>query len=135
MKSEAIRAGVAGQFHIIGPRHDVTDFLHSCDVFVFPSLYEGLGIALIEAMAAGCACLATTVGPISEFMEDGRNGVLVPPAEPEAIATAICELLANPKRRAQLAENAQQTALARFQPQVAADRLTQIYERVAKSRA
>jgi len=135
MKNEAIRAGVAGHFHIIGPRHDVTDFLHSCDVFVFPSLYEGLGIALIEAMAAGCACLATTVGPISEFMEDGRNGVLVPPAEPEAIAAAICELLANPKRRAHLAENAQQTALARFQPQVAADRLTQIYERVAKSRA
>ncbi len=134
LKREAIRAGVADHFHIIGPRHDVTDFLHSCDVFVFPSLYEGLGIALIEAMAAGCACLATTVGPISEFMEDGRTGVLVPPAEPEAIAAAICDLLANPNRRAHLAENAQQTALARFQPQVAADRLTQIYERVAKAR-
>ena len=135
MRSEATRVGCADHFHIIGPRSDVTDFLHSCDVFVFPSLYEGLGIALIEAMAAGCVCLATTVGPIPEFMEDGRNGVLVPPADPEAIAAVIRELLANPKRRAHLAENARRTARARFQPQAAAERLTQIYERVAKSRA
>jgi len=134
MRSEAIRAGVADHFHIVGPRRDVTDFLHACDVFVFPSLYEGLGIALIEAMATGCACLATTAGPIPEFMENGRNGVLVPPADANAIAIGICELLANPERRQQLANNAQQTALARFQPQAAADQLTQIYERVAKSR-
>jgi len=134
MRSEAMRAGVADHFHIVGPRRDVTDFLHACDVFVFPSLYEGLGIALIEAMATGCACLATTAGPIPEFMENGRNGVLVPLADANAIAIGICELLANPERRQQLANNAQQTALARFQPQAAADQLTQIYERVAKSR-
>jgi glycosyltransferase involved in cell wall biosynthesis len=110
----------------------VTDFLRACDVFVFPSLYEGLGIALIEAMAAGCACVATTAGPIPEFVENGRDGILVPPADPESMAAAVCELLANPQRRQQLANNARQTALARFQPQAAADRLTQIYEKVAR---
>src|SRR5215813_7563840 len=86
MRSEAIRTGVADHFHIIGPRRDVTDFLRACDVFVFPSLYEGLGIALIEAMAAGCACVATTAGPIPEFVENGRDGILVPPADADAMA-------------------------------------------------
>ena len=134
LKSEAAASGVADHFHIIGARRDVTDFLRACDVFVFPSLYEGLGIALIEAMAAGCACVATTAGPIPEFMENGRHGILVPPADVEAIAIGICELLANPERRQQLANNAQQTALARFQPQAAAEQLTQIYEKMAKLR-
>ena len=132
LKTEANDTGVADHFHILGTRRDVTDFLHACDVFVFPSLYEGLGIALIEAMAAGCACVATTAGPIPEFVENGRDGVLVPPADAGAMADAVCELLANAERRKQLGANARQTALARFQPQAAADRLTQIYERVAR---
>ena len=132
LKSEANDSGVADHFHILGTRRDVTDFLRACDVFVFPSLYEGLGIALIEAMAAGCPCVATTAGPIPEFVENGRDGVLVPPADAEAMAQAVCELLANPECRKLLGANARQTALARFQPQAAADRLTQIYERVAR---
>jgi len=135
LQSEASRSGVADHFHILGTRRDVTDFLRACDVFVFPSLYEGLGIALIEAMAAGCACVATTAGPIPEFVENGQNGILVPPADSEAMAAAICELLAQPERRKQLGEKARQTALARFQPQAAADRLTEIYEQVAHSRS
>ena len=132
LKSEAQRINVADHFHALGTRRDVTDFLHACDVFVFPSLYEGLGIALIEAMAAGCPCVATTAGPIPEFVEDGKDGILVPPADPEAMAAAVCELLANPQRRQQLANHARQTALERFQPQAAADRLSQIYEKVAR---
>jgi glycosyltransferase involved in cell wall biosynthesis len=134
LKNEAKQSGVIDHFHILGTRRDVTDFLHACDVFVFPSLYEGLGIALIEAMAAGCACVATTAGPIPEFVEDGRDGILVPPADPEAMATAVCELLASPELRMKLGNNARQTALKRFQPRAAADRLTQIYEKVARRR-
>jgi glycosyltransferase involved in cell wall biosynthesis len=132
LKNEANRSGVANHFHILGTRRNVTDFLRACDVFVFPSLYEGLGIALIEAMAVGCVCVATTAGPIPEFVENGRNGILVPPADSEAMAAAVCELLADPERRKQLSAKARQTALDRFQPQAAADRLTQIYEKVAQ---
>src|SRR5262249_7704920 len=82
LKNEAKQSGVADHFDILGTRRVVPVFLRACDVFVFPSLYEGLGIALIEAMAAGCACVATTAGPIPEFVENGRNGILVPPANP-----------------------------------------------------
>ena len=135
LTNEAKESGVVDHFHVLGTRRDVTDFLRVCDVFVFPSLYEGLGIALIEAMAAGCACVATTAGPIPEFVENGRNGILVPPADAEAMAIAVCELIAKPERRQQLANRARETALTRFQPKAAADRLTQIYEKVARRRA
>jgi glycosyltransferase involved in cell wall biosynthesis len=132
LSAEARRTGVEDHFHVLGARRDVTDFLSACDVFLFPSLYEGLGIALIEAMAAGCACVATDAGPIPEFLQHDRDGLLVPPADPDAMAVAVCELLADPERRARLSENARNTALARFQPQAAADRLTEIYEQVAR---
>lgn len=134
LKSEARTSGVADHFHILGTRRDVTDFLHACDVFVFPSLYEGLGIALIEAMAAGCACVATTAGPIPEIAENDRDAVLVPPADPDALAVAVCDLLADDGKRERLGAAARKTALERFQPGPAAARLTEIYEKVVKGR-
>ena len=133
LKAEAEHLSVADHFHMLGARRDVPDWLHACDLFLFPSLYEGLGIALIEAMAAGCACVATRVGPIPEFMQDGEDGILVKSGDHEAIATAVCELLADPQRRTKLAENAKRKALERFQPQQAANRLMEIYEQVARS--
>jgi glycosyltransferase involved in cell wall biosynthesis len=130
---EARTLRVADHFHLVGARRDVADFLHACDVFVFPSLYEGLGIALIEAMAAGCLCVATNTGPIPEFVEHGINGMLVPPKDPEALATAVCELLSNREEFEQLAANAKDTVLDRFLPEAAAVRLTGIYEELLRN--
>jgi glycosyltransferase involved in cell wall biosynthesis len=134
LKTEAKRLGVESHFHILGPRRDVPDFLRACDLFVFPSLYEGLGIALIEAMAAGCACLATTVGPIPEFIENQREGLLVAPRDPDAIAAAVGQLLSDPAHCEQMGINANLKALENFQPQAAADRLTEIYAEVTNIR-
>ena len=111
-----------------GRRRDVIDFLRACDVFIFPSLYEGLGIALIEAMAAGCACVASSAGPIPEVVTHGQDGILVPPADAEAIATAVCELLADESLRTRLGTAASNTAFSRFQPEKSAAALTRIYE-------
>ncbi len=130
LTSEAESLGVQKNFHLLGPRADVIDFLRAADIFLFPSLYEGLGIALIEAMAAGCACIASRAGAIPEIIEDGKNGILIPPADSAALAAAVGELLLSPERRAELGNAARQTALERFQPQPAADRLLEIYERV-----
>ncbi len=130
LKREAEEMGVADHFHMLGARADVVDFLRACDIFVFPSLYEGLGIALIEAMAAGCVCVATNTGPIPEVVQDGKDGVLVPSADAEALARAICDLLADPARRSQLATAAKQTAFSKFQPKEQAERLTRVYESV-----
>jgi len=131
MREEAELVGASSHVHILGPRRDVADFLRVCDVFVFPSLYEGLGIALIEAMAAGCACVATTAGPIPEVITHGRDGLLVPPADPVSLAEAICSLLADPDRRAVLGSAAKKSAL-RFEPQAAADKLARIYLSVVR---
>jgi glycosyltransferase involved in cell wall biosynthesis len=128
LQREATTLGVSDHFHVIGRRRDVTDFLRACDVFIFPSLYEGLGIALIEAMAAGCACVATSAGPIPEVVTDGEDGILVPPGDADAIATAVCELLSDESLRTQLGTAASNTAFSRFQPEKSAAALTRIYE-------
>ena len=130
LEREATALGVTNNFHVLGRRLDVIDFLRACDVFIFPSLYEGLGIALIEAMAAGRACVASSAGPIPEVIKNGEDGILVPPADPEAIAAAVCQLLDDESLRRRLETAANRSALSRFQPQESADALTRIYESV-----
>jgi glycosyltransferase involved in cell wall biosynthesis len=134
LKREAGALGVGDHFHMLGARPNVVDFLRACDIFVFPSLYEGLGIALIEAMAAGCVCVATNTGPIPEVVQNGKDGVLVPPADPDALAHVICDLLGSPDRRAHLSTEARQTAFRRFQPKESAEQLMSIYESVLSQR-
>jgi len=128
LKAEAAGLGVAGHTHFLGARRDIPDLLRGCDLFVFPSLYEGLGISLIEAMASGCACVASQTGPIPEVIRRGIDGWLVPPAEPQALADAVCLLLADEEKRERLGAAAAASVLARFHPETAARKLEGIYE-------
>ncbi len=132
LQREATALGVTDHFHVLGSRRDVIDFLRACDVFIFPSLYEGLGIALIEAMAAGCACVASSAGPIPEVVTHGEDGILVPPGDAEAIAKAVCELLDDESLRTRLGTAATRTAFSRFQPEQSAAALTRMYESVVE---
>jgi glycosyltransferase involved in cell wall biosynthesis len=72
---------------------DIPAFLADIDIFVLPSLYEGLGVAAIEAMAAGKPVIATRAGGLPELVEDGINGFLVPEGDPEMLAESISRLL------------------------------------------
>jgi glycosyltransferase involved in cell wall biosynthesis/ribosomal protein S18 acetylase RimI-like enzyme len=72
-----------------GMHSDVAPWLAASDVFVLPSLEEGQPMALIEAMGAGCAIVATPVGGVAEMLDDGVHGLLVPPSNAEALAAAI----------------------------------------------
>ncbi|HEX3559039.1 MAG TPA: glycosyltransferase family 4 protein [Pyrinomonadaceae bacterium] len=130
LKAEAEALGVGGRVHFLGARRDVADLLRACDLFIFPSLYEGLGIALVEAMAAGRACVATDTGPIPEVVTHGVDGWLVPTGNAEALAEAVCALLDDAARREALGRAAAASARTRFQPQAAADELARIYEAV-----
>ena len=127
VEEEVRRLGLERRVLLVGPRRDVPDWLRACDVFVFPSLFEGLGIALCEAMAAGRACVASEVGPVREFFRDGVDGRLVPPGDNAAIQRALCELLAAPEERARLGEAAAKNARSRFEPRAAAQKLETIY--------
>jgi glycosyltransferase involved in cell wall biosynthesis len=91
---------------LVGARDDVPELLASFDVFAFPSLFEGLCLAVIEAQAAGVPVVATPVGGIRETVVDGETGLLVPPRDPAALAAAIRRLLDDPDLARRLADEA-----------------------------
>jgi glycosyltransferase involved in cell wall biosynthesis len=102
LRHRAADLGLAGRAAFVGSRHDVLELLPAFDVFALSSRFEGLPIALLEAMAAGLPCVATNVGGIPEVVTDGRDGLLVEPGDPDALATALGKVLADDGLRAEL---------------------------------
>jgi glycosyltransferase involved in cell wall biosynthesis len=90
--------GIGSRVVFAGMRRDIPQLLALMDIFVLPSLYEGFGIAILEAMATGKPVVASTVGGIPEFVVSGESGLLVPPGDSIALAAAIRQLLAQPER-------------------------------------
>lgn len=89
----AHETGFGDAIHIVGERADVMQSLRAMDVFAFPSLAEGFGIALAEAMACGVPVVASAVGGIPELVTDDVSGLLVPPEDSGALANAIVRIL------------------------------------------
>jgi len=87
---------------LLGRREDVGDLLAAAELSVLPSRREGLGVAALEAMAAGRALLATRVGGLGEAVVDGQSGLLVPADDADALGTALARLVADPALRARL---------------------------------
>src|SRR5262249_45381995 len=96
------------QDHVIltGFRSDIAELISLCDVFLFPSYYEGLPLSLIEAMAVGKPVVASNIPSIAEVIEDGVNGWLVEPANPEALLQRVNQILLSPDRGAIMAHQA-----------------------------
>jgi len=92
-RARELKLGPALVFAGFRPPEEVISLVKAFDVFVFPSVGEGLGSSLLEAMAAGTPIVATRAGGIPEIVEDGVTGLLVPPADPEALGLAIARLL------------------------------------------
>jgi glycosyltransferase involved in cell wall biosynthesis len=94
---DLVRAlGLREEVSFAGFVKDVPKFLSSVDVLVLPSLFEGLGVAALEAMAAGKPVVATRVGGLAESIIDGETGFLVPPQNGVALADAIERIVADP---------------------------------------
>ncbi len=108
--------------------------MQGSDVFVFPSLAEGFGLVLVEALAAGLPVVATRVGGAEELITPGVNGFLVPPADPEALAAAILNVLTlDPTALTAMRAAARQTA-ARFDLTHTAAQTLALYRRLLISR-
>jgi len=96
-----------GRIEFVGHRDDVLSFMRAADVFVLPSRAEPAGLVLSEAREAGCAIIAADVGGISEMLENGAAGILVPPDRPDVIARNLRELLAEPVLLSSLRQRSQ----------------------------
>jgi glycosyltransferase involved in cell wall biosynthesis len=120
--------GVAVRF--LGVHRDIGDLLGACDCYVLPSLREGLGLSCVEAMAAGCPAVATTVGGLPEVLTDGVDGLAIPPGDAPAMARAILRLLQDRELAARLAANAQVKARERFDVDRTASEYAALYRQV-----
>ncbi|OLC54089.1 MAG: hypothetical protein AUH92_04730 [Acidobacteria bacterium 13_1_40CM_4_69_4] len=108
----ARRAGLADRVSIAGSWVRAQEFLPALDLFVLASRNEGMGRALVEAMASGLPIVATAVGGMPEVLEEGRAGLLVPPGDPQAIAEAIGRLMDDPRLAAELGRRARARSLS-----------------------
>jgi glycosyltransferase involved in cell wall biosynthesis len=115
-------------------RNDVTDLLALAHVFVMPSLWEGLPMAMLEAMVAGKPIVASATGGIPEAVIDGREGILVPPGEVSPLAGALRLVLTDPARRTAMAESALARARTEFTVRVMADRYEALYANAWRKR-
>jgi glycosyltransferase involved in cell wall biosynthesis len=124
------QSGLRERVRFLGHRPDVPDVLAAGDVFVFPSLYEGLGGAVIEAMAMGLPIVASALPALREVVGDGDNAVLVEPGAPSALSSAIGNLLADPGRAADYGRRSREIFEERFTIERSAERMIQLYRDV-----
>jgi glycosyltransferase involved in cell wall biosynthesis len=99
MEEQAASLGVSGCVRFLGTRRDVPLILRGLDLYVQPSLWEGIPLTLLEAMGAGVPAISTRVGRAPEVIQDGENGRLVPPGDADALAAAILDAYRHPEWR------------------------------------
>jgi glycosyltransferase involved in cell wall biosynthesis len=92
MEKTATRLGLKDDVQFLGFVSDIPTFLSQVDIFVLPSLFEGLGVSVLEAMAAGKAVIASRVGGLPELVSDSVTGLLVAPRDVEGLVNAISTL-------------------------------------------
>jgi glycosyltransferase involved in cell wall biosynthesis len=130
IRRRAGEAGAADRVVLVEPTPDVDKYYRAVDLFVMPSLREGLGMVLVEAMASELPVVASRLEGVTDtFLDHGRNGLLVPPGNVEALADALRRLLSNPELAHQLAIVARQTVAARFAVGAVAGRWLDGYQR------
>lgn len=127
LREQARAAGVAERVHFLGELADVETLLAATTVLVHPSWAESFPYAVLEAMAAGLPTVATDVGGVSEAIEDGVSGRLVPPHDPAALAAAVADLLGDDHARRALGEVARRAAAERFSLERMADGVAAVY--------
>jgi glycosyltransferase involved in cell wall biosynthesis/predicted O-methyltransferase YrrM len=129
---EIRKKGIEEDFILTGIRKDVPAMMKAMDIFIFPSYaeYESFGIAVIEAMAAGVAVIASDIAPIREIINDGENGILVPKKDPAALRSAIKRLIKDRDLMKRLGEEGRRTSLEKFSLKKAINKIEAVYEKI-----
>lgn len=127
LEAQACSLGVGADCVFAGRAHNVADWLRSIDIFVLPSTSEALSNSLMEAMACGCAPVASDVGGNPELVEHGVNGLLFPPANVDELAKCLGDLAVNREMRRRFADASERIVKGRFSLDAAARRMGDIY--------
>jgi glycosyltransferase involved in cell wall biosynthesis len=136
LKMEVMDAGCE-QFVHIQPAvsgADRIDLFRSADIFIYPSHYEGMPMAVIEAMASGLPIIATQVGGLPDLVFPGANGILVPVGQPDRMANAIHQLVTDPQMRRSMQADSFRLAQENFDIEKLVTRLLEIYQTLMLSR-
>lgn len=114
LERQIARLGLSETVHLLGNRDDVPELLGECDMFVLSSMAEGMPLTLLEAMAAGLPVITTRVGDTVSMVEEGRTGMLVPPANSQALADAMVKYAADETLRLRHGAAGREHVAARF---------------------
>jgi len=118
----------------LGWRDDIPEIMPIFDIFVFPSLNEGMGRVLVEAMAAGRPIVASNAGGIPDLIYHGENGLLVPPADPKALTRGLMFLIANPGKRREMGDKGREMSV-RFGTDSMVQKIDRLYLDVLAEKA
>lgn len=118
-----------GNLRFIGAVPDIATKLAAFDIIVVPSINEGFSLVVIEAMAAGCAVIASNVGGIIDLIENNKTGILVQPERSGQIAQVVLQLLNNPELRQMLGNQARATALEKYSRDPVIDQIENLYKK------
>jgi glycosyltransferase involved in cell wall biosynthesis len=127
LEDRAYALGVRGRMHFTGHRTDIASVLAGLDVVVCPSLAESASYALVEALLMGKGVVASDVGGLPDSVRHGKTGLLVPPADPAALASAVTNLLAAPGWRNELGRLGREHCLRQFDLSATVDTVEALY--------
>ena len=135
LREQVRRLGLDSRVHFIGLRQDIPRILAMLDVFVLPSLSEGLSMAILEAMMVGKPVVATHVGGNPELISDGDTGYLVPPCDSSALASRLIKLLTDKQQAIQFSEKGKLRAESLFSLGTMVAAYESLYEGLLKAKA
>lgn len=135
LETQAVALGVRDRIRFLGSRADALDLLAAFDVFVLPSLIEGMSNALLEAMAARLPVVATDVGGNAEVMVDGETGFLVPAGDASQLAGAVLKLLHAPELGREMGAAGRRRVERDYRAEAMVRRLEELYEQLTGRRA
>jgi glycosyltransferase involved in cell wall biosynthesis len=134
IKARVEARGLGERVTFTGRVENVEDYLGASDLFAFPSVFEALGISLLEAAACGLPCVGSRTGGIVDVIEDGASGLLVPPGDAQALAGALATLGSDPDRRLAMGRRSREIVLSRFDVEDSVDRYRSLFQEL-RSRA
>lgn len=127
------QSGIAGSVKLLGRLFNTRDYLASADVFVLPSRREGMSNALMEAMLFELPCVATDISGSRDLIQNKINGLIVPPADVQALADGICYMLQHPQEASVMGRKARYTIINEYDINLIAQKYLRLYKTLIRS--